>query len=90
MRLLARASQDESRAAFAPRPLPADPDRTWHVGPTAPSGWTAAWVEEETTLPEIWDLVLLGEVGDPRVVRGGRGAAARWFAWDLPAAGSRG
>lgn len=83
MLLIARASQDEILAAFAPLPLPDDPDRTWHVGPTAPSGWTAAWVEEETTLPETWDLVLLGEVGDPRVVRVRTGGAERRFAWDI-------
>lgn len=86
MLLIARASQDEILAAFAPLPLPDDPDRTWHVGPTAPSGWTAAWVEEETTLPETWDLVLLGEVGDPRVVRVRTGGAERRFAWDIHAA----
>lgn len=83
MLLIARASRDEILAAFAPLPLPDDPDRTWHVGPTAPSGWTAAWVEEETTLPETWDLVLLGEVGDPRVVRVRTGGAERRFAWDI-------
>ncbi|MCT1436730.1 hypothetical protein [Brachybacterium paraconglomeratum] len=83
MLLIARASQDEILAAFAPLRLPEDPDRTWHVGPTAPSGWTAAWVEEETTLPETWDLVLLGEVGDPRVVRVRTGGAERRFAWDI-------
>ena len=87
MLLIARASQDEILAAFAPLPLPEDPDRTWHVGPTAPSGWTAAWVEEETTLPETWDLVLLGEVGDPRVVRVRTGGAERRFAWDIHDAG---
>lgn len=83
MLLIARASQEEILAAFAPLPLPEDPDRTWQVGPTAPSGWTAAWVEEETTLPETWDLVLLGEVGDPRVVRVRTGGAERRFAWDI-------
>ena len=57
------------------------------MGPTAPSGWTAAWVEEETTLPETWDLVLLGEVGDPRVVRVRTGGAERRFAWDIHDAG---
>ncbi|MGP5414852.1 hypothetical protein [Brachybacterium paraconglomeratum] len=87
MLLIARASQDEILAAFAPLPLPDDPDRTWHVGPTAPSGWTAAWVGEETTLPETWDLVLLGEVGDPRVVRVRTGGAERRFAWDIHDAG---
>ena len=87
MLLIARASQDEILAAFAPLPLPDDPDRTWHVGPTAPSGWTAAWVEEETTLPGSWDLVLLGEVGDPRVVRVRTGGAERRFAWDIHDAG---
>lgn len=87
MLLIARASQDEILAAFAPLPLPEDPDRTWHVGPTAPSGWTAAWVEQETTLPETWDLVLLGEVGDPRVVRVRTGGAERRFAWDIHDAG---
>ena len=87
MLLIARASQDEILAAFAPLPLPEDPDRTWHVGPTAPSGWTAAWVEEETTLPETWELVLLGEVGDPRVVRVRTGGAERRFAWDIHDAG---
>lgn len=57
------------------------------MGPTAPSGWTAAWVEEETTLPETWDLVLLGEVGDPRVVRVRTGGVERRFAWDIHDAG---
>ena len=87
MLLIARASQDEILAAFAPLPLPDDPDRTWHVGPTAPSGWTAAWVEHEVALPETWDLVLLGEVGDPRVVRVRTGGAERRFAWDIHDAG---
>ena len=87
MLLNARASQDEILAAFAPLRLPEDPDRTWHVGPTAPSGWTAAWVEHEVALPETWDLVLLGEVGDPRVVRVRTGGAERRFAWDIHDAG---
>lgn len=83
MLLIARASQEEILAAFAPLPLPEDPDRTWQVGPTAPSGWTAAWVEQEAVLPGTWDLVLLGEVGDPRVVRVRTGGAERRFAWDI-------
>jgi len=83
MLLIARASQDEILAAFASLPLPEDPARMWSVGPTAPSGWTAAWVEEEAALPEYWDLVLLGEVGDPRVVRVRTGGALRRFAWDV-------
>ncbi|WP_062950219.1 hypothetical protein [Brachybacterium sp. sponge] len=83
MLLIARASQDEILAAFAPLPLPEDPDRTWQVGPTAPRGWTAAWVEQEAVLPETWDLVLLGEVGDPRVVRVRTGGAERRYAWSI-------
>lgn len=87
MLLIARASQEEILAAFAPLPLPEDPDRTWQVGPTAPSGWTAAWVEQEAVLPGTWDLVLLGEVRDPRVVRVRTGGAERRFAWDIHDAG---
>ncbi|TDP73635.1 hypothetical protein DEU31_3325 [Brachybacterium sp. AG952] len=87
MLLIARASQDEILAAFAPLPVPEDPDRTWQVGPTAPSGWTAAWVEQEAVLPGTWDLVLLGEVGDPRVVRVRTGGTERRFAWDIHDAG---
>lgn len=83
MLLIARASQDEILAAFAPLPLPEDPLHMWSVGPTAPSGWTAAWVEEEAVLPGDWDVVLLGEVGDPRVVRVRAGAAEQRFAWNI-------
>ena len=83
MLLIARALQDEILAALAPLPVPDDPVRMWTVGPTASSGWTAAWVEEEAALPATWDLVLLGEVGDPRVVRVRTGGAERRFAWDV-------
>lgn len=81
MLLIARASQREIVAAFASLPTPDDPARMWSVGPTAPSGWTAAWVEEEVALPGHWDRVLLGEVGDPRVVRVRAGGSERRFAW---------
>lgn len=82
MLLIAQAPQDEILAAFAPLPVPDDPARMWSVGPTAPSGWTAAWVEAEAALPESWDLVLLGEDGDPRVVRVRSGGSEQRFAWD--------
>ena len=83
MLLIARASQREILAALAPLPVPEDLDLTWSVGPTAPSGWTAAWVRVKATLPASWDLVLLGEVGDPRVVRVRTGGAERRFSWDV-------
>ena len=83
MLLIARASQDEVLSAMAPLPLPVDPAGMWSVGPTAPSGWTAAWVEQEAALPGSWDLVLLGEVGDPRVVRVRTGGAERRFTWSI-------
>ncbi|HEX7352548.1 hypothetical protein [Brachybacterium sp.] len=82
MLLIARASQDEILAAFAPLPVPDDSARMWRVGPTAPNGWTAAWVEEEAALPGSWDRVVLGEVGDPRVVRVRAGGAEQRFVWD--------
>lgn len=82
MLLIARASQDEILAAFAPLPVPDDSVQGWSVGPTAPSGWTPARVEEEAALPESWDLVVLGEAGDPRVVRVRAGGGEQRFVWD--------
>lgn len=82
MLLIAQASQDEILAAFAPLPVPEDSVQGWSVGPTAPSGWTAARVEEEAALPESWDLVVLGEAGDPRVVRVRAGGTEQRFVWD--------
>lgn len=83
MLLIARASQDEILAALAPLPLPDDLEQTWSVGPTATSGWTAAWLGVEPALPESWDLMLLGEGEDPRVVRVRAGGLEQRFAWSI-------
>ncbi|MFC0673233.1 hypothetical protein [Brachybacterium hainanense] len=81
MLLIARASQAELSAALSPLPLPADPADGWSVGPTSPSGWTAAWIRTEPSLPPEWDRILLGDAEDPRILRVRATGADRRFAW---------